>query len=88
MRLWVEDVTTGTNASISGWHRCPGMPGGPLAPVWAKLAHALLDDGERLDGFVGHWNVVGQVPAHLGALLCRDANRDRAAAVLLDSLAW
>jgi phosphatidylglycerol lysyltransferase len=52
VRLWVEDVTTGTNASILGWHRCSGMPGGPLAPVWAKLARALLDNGERLDGFV------------------------------------
>lgn len=30
-----------------------GMPSGPLAPVWAKLAHALFDNGERLYGFVG-----------------------------------
>ncbi|MGN6376881.1 MAG: bifunctional lysylphosphatidylglycerol flippase/synthetase MprF [Sphingomonas sp.] len=43
-----------------GYHRfnlgmapLSGMPSGPLAPAWAKLAHALFDHGERLYGFAG-----------------------------------
>jgi phosphatidylglycerol lysyltransferase len=30
-----------------------GMPSGRLAPVWARLGHALFANGERLYGFAG-----------------------------------